>query len=201
MSEKRQRHQQRRQRRKARSGPRAASPDRSLADLTRRTVNAIVEATDAFKAELWASELLGTFRTGVMIDEPDGLLPKFVRAAERLGTPNALAALRALSALGAPATEPAADRLAAAGVAEPTWHDDLGRAQPVAATLLYEPAFDDGVSVLVEYTEPSGESYTLNVYIDHNLGGIVKDASLAEALTELRKTLKAAPGAELITFR
>src|SRR3954462_2811285 len=112
MSEKRQRQQQRRQRRKARSSPRAASRDRSLADLTRRTVNSIVEATDAFEAELWASDLLGTFRTGVMIDEPDSLLPKFAHAAERLGTPNALAALRALGALGAHGTEPAADRLA-----------------------------------------------------------------------------------------
>ncbi len=79
----------------------------------------------------------------------------------------------------------AADRLAATGVAEPPWRDFLGRSRPTAAALLYEPAFDDGVSVIVEFTEPGGDAHALSVFIDHNLGGAVKDVFLADPIATL----------------
>ena len=52
-----------------------------------------------------------------------------------------------------------------------------------------EPAFDDGVSVMVEFVEPGGASRTFGVYIDHNLGGLVKDVFLAGPLAEVREEL------------
>ena len=120
-------------------------------------------------------------------------LAAFVRALERKGSPKSLATLRALSAVGteshARKARAAADRLARRGVSEPPWAGQLGRGEPVAAELMYEEAFDDGVSVLVEFAEPDGERQTLGVYIDHNLGGLVKDAFLAGPLDEIRSKL------------
>src|SRR6185436_19425530 len=129
------------------------------------------------------------------------LSPTLIRALETLGTAPALGALRALAALGAPSATAAADRLAAAGLPDPAWADDLGQTQPLAAALLDEPAFDDGVSVLLEFAEPGGGFHTLSIYIDHNLGGLVKDVLLAGRLAEVRETMAHAPDAGLVRFR
>ncbi|HEY6888601.1 MAG TPA: hypothetical protein VI300_12500, partial [Solirubrobacter sp.] len=188
MSEKRHRNQQRRQRRKqkgeARARSRALSPERMLAEVAELAASSVAEVIDALDAEQWASSLMGTWRLDAPLGEPVDpvLFPGFVRALEALGTTGALAALRALSAVGAPHTREASDRLAESGLPEPAWADGLGQARATAAALLEEPAFDDGVSVLVEFTEPGGEFHTLGVYIDHNLGGLVKDVFLAERL-------------------
>src|SRR5439155_1225787 len=79
-----------------------------------------------------------------------------------------------------------ADRLAATGLREPTWAADLAGAQPTAAALMHEAAFDDGVSVMVEFTAPNVETHTIGIYIDHNMGGLVKDVFLAGALSDVR---------------
>ena len=174
-----------------------------LAEVALLACESIVEATDAFEAEQWASDLLGTMRQGAPPGEPvePELFPLFVAALEAVGTAHALAALRALSAVGAPHTSAAADRLAADGLSEPAWGGDLGGARPLAAALLEEPAFDDGVSVMVEFAEPSGEFHTLSVYIDHNLGGLVKDVFLAGRLAEVQATMEQAPDHGRVTFR
>ena len=49
---------------------------------------------------------------------------------------------------------------------------------------------------MVEFAEPGGGFHTLSVYIDHNLGGLVKDVLLAERLAELRETMAGAPDAD-----
>lgn len=207
MSEKRHRNQQRRQRRKAQGAPRsrtgAVSPDRMLAEVAELAANSVVEVTDAFEAEQWASNLMGTWRRQARPGEQADpvLFARFVRALEALGTATALAALRALNAVGAPSARDAADRLAVAGLPEPAWGDDLGRSQPVAATLLEEPAFDDGESVMLEFAEPGGGFHTLGVYIDHNLGGLVKDVFLAGRLAEVRDAIDNAPDRGRVAFR
>jgi hypothetical protein len=198
MSEKRHQHQQRRPRRKAQGGNRSrahADPlNGMLAELARLAAKSVREVADALDAEHWASDLIAMWRYETLPGEDaDAAFPRLVRALEALGTAPALAALRALSAIGAPGTRVAADRLAAAGVREPAWADGLGRARPAAAILLEEPAFDDGVSVMVEFLEPGGESYTFGIYIDHNLGGLVKDVVLAGPLGEVREDLERAP--------
>ncbi len=163
----------------------------------------IAEATDALDAEQWASELMGSMRREAPPGEPvdPELFPLFVDALEAVGTARSLAALRALSAVGAPYTSAAADRLAAHGLPEPAWGGDLGGVRAVAAALLEEPAFDDGVSVMVEFAEASGELHTLSAYVDHNLGGLVKDAFLAGSLAEVRETIDDAPERGLVSFR
>jgi hypothetical protein len=150
--------------------------------------------TDALDAEQWASCLIGTWHVRPIPGEDieDVFFPGFVDALETLGTGPALATLRALSAVGTSAhggrAGAAADRLAARGLPEPPWSEGLGQARPTAAALMYEEAFDDGLSVMVEFAAHGVESHTLGVYVDHNMGGLVKDVFLAGPLTEVRST-------------
>ena len=152
------------------------------------------EPSDALEAEQWASCLVGTWRVSPLRDpDADQLFGSgLARALEGLGDPGSLAALRALAAVGeesyASLARQAADRLARTGVSEPAWAGDLGRARPVAALLMCEyDGFDDGVSVMVEFAAPGAEPHTLGIYIDHNLGGPVKDVFLAGPLASVRE--------------
>jgi hypothetical protein len=210
MSEKRHRQQQRRQRRKAAARPRpndtarSASRndvDREFAELmTGLAEIAVGDATapaSALDAEQWAACLIGTWHvrplpSGENVEEV--FFPGFTAALEQLGTARALATLRALSAVGSGIhgrhAGAAADRLAAGGVTEPPWSNELGRARPTAAALMYEDTFDDGLSVLVEFADADTEPHTLGIYIDHNMGGLVKDAFVAGPLSEVRGELE-----------
>lgn len=151
---------------------------------------------DALDAEQWASTILGMMHAAALPPGHDiaaTLLPELVAALERLGTRKALATLRAFAAVTAQDhtadARTAADRLAAAGLREPAWGADLGSARPTAAALMCEEAFDDGVSVMVEFTAPNVETHTIGIYIDHNMGGLVKDVFLAGPLSEVRLQL------------
>ena len=151
-----------------------------------------LEPADALEAEQWASCLIGTMHARPMPGEviEAMFLPGFVDALEDLGTGDALAGLRALGSVCAPPyagwAGAAGDRLAATGVPEPPWATDLGQARPTAAALMSEESFDDGLSVMVEFTGPGVETHTVGIYIDHNMGGLVKDCFLAGPLTEIR---------------
>jgi hypothetical protein len=165
-----------------------------LAELAARDADL---AEDAFEAEQWGSALLGTLRAAPMPPGEDSdamFLPGFIAALEALRSRKALATLRALSAVTphehAAAARDAADRLAAAGTPEPAWVRELGSARPVAAALMHEETFDDGLSVMVEFAAPDLETHTLGVYIDHNLGGLVKDVFLAGPLATVREQLR-----------
>ncbi len=189
MSEKRARQQERRQRRKSQGRTRRTQEDRLLIDMARLAAKDVVDVDDALEAQAWASDMISTWHgQGIPGADVDALfLPGFVRAAEALGTAPALAVLRALGAVAAPrhaaAAQAAAGRLAAAGLPEPAWADELVPPKPTGALLVHEEAFDDGVSVVVEFG-----SHTLGVYVDHNLGGLVKDVFLAGSLAEVRES-------------
>ncbi len=66
------------------------------------------------------------------------------------------------------------------------WASGVGAGRPVAAALQYEEAFEDGVSVIVEFDGYGEEPHTLGIYIDHNMGGLVKDVFLAGPLSDVR---------------
>ena len=53
--------------------------------------------------------------------------------------------------------------------------------------MMCDEVFDDAVSVLIEFARPNAEPHTLGLYIDHNMGGIVKDAFVAGPLGEVRE--------------
>jgi hypothetical protein len=48
-----------------------------------------------------------------------------------------------------------------------------------------DDVFDDGMSVLIEFAQPNAAPHTLGLYIDHNMGGVVKDAFVAGPLGEV----------------
>jgi len=144
------------------------------------------ELSCALEAEEWASAMIGSWRGGLTRDpDIDRLFGAgLARKLEELGGPAALTALRALGSVGeesyAPLAERAARRLARAGMREPAWVKALGHAGPAQAMLMCsDDGFDDGVSVLVEFAAPGEDPHTLGIYIDHNLGGLVKDVFIA----------------------
>jgi hypothetical protein len=166
-----------------------------LAGLAEIVVRDAYEPKDALQAEHWASCLLGALNVGRIVDAE--IMGRFraglVRELEALGSTEALATLRALSGVGVSAererARTAADRLAASGVDEPVWASGVAAARPVAAALQYEEAFDDGVSVIVEFDGSGDGPHTLGIYIDYNMGGLVKDVFLAGPLSEVRAKL------------
>lgn len=212
MSEKRQRQQQRRQRRKTQSRSRATGQTApglsSLADTEAELSALFVDLAklaardadgprDSLDAEQWASSLLGVMHALPMLPDQDLaelFVPGLVAALEALGTRRALATLRALTAVVDPDhavfARAAGDRLLAAGQPEPSWAPHLGGVQPTVAALMSEEAFDDGFSVMVEFAGPNVETHTVGIYVDHNLGGLVKDAFLAGPLAEVRGQLE-----------
>ncbi|HWD70863.1 MAG TPA: hypothetical protein VG293_11780 [Solirubrobacteraceae bacterium] len=221
MSEKRQRQQQRRARRQAvgrtrrSSGSgrvRAGTPGAvdfelagMLAGLAEIVVGDAHEPNDALEAEHWASCLLGALNVGRIIDAEirQRFRADLVPAVEELASSEALATLRALSGVGVSSererARAAADRLAACGVREPAWASGIGVGRPVSAALQYDQAFDDGVSVIVEFDGYGKEPHTLGIYIDHNMDGLVKDVFLAGPLIDVRAKLnvRAPNGVEL----
>ena len=155
------------------------------------------------------SGLVGTWQTGPVADpDADRLFgPGLVLALEHLGGSGALIVLRALTAIGdeayASLAREAADRLDGAGVTGPSWLEGLGRAKPGAALLMCDDdGFDDGLSVLVEFATPGAEPYTLGIYIDHNMGGLVKDVFIAGPLASVREQLeRSAPDKDRLALR
>jgi hypothetical protein len=203
MSDKRYRYHHGRKRREATTRSRSNArgigrAERELSVLLARMAAAVVgdvhEVTDALDAEQWASALIGTWDAlpASGEDMPPVFFTGFIDAIEQLRSARALATLRALSAVapGAHGTRAsaAADRLAARGIAEAPWAAAVGQALPTAAALVVDESFDDGVSVIVEFRGHGYETHTLGIYIDHNLGGLVKDVFVAGPLDEIRST-------------
>jgi len=180
-----------------------------LGTMAALAVAAAGEPGDALEAEQWISGLVGTWQVGPIPDpDADRLFGAgFVLALEHLGGSGALAILRALAVVGresyASLAHRAADRLAGTGVPEPPWSEGLGRARPVQAMLMCDDdGLDDGVSVMVEFTAPGVEPHTLGVYIDHNMGGLVKDVFVAGPLASVRKRLeRSAPDRDRLALR
>jgi hypothetical protein len=172
-------------------------------------VAAAGEPDSPVEAEEWISSLVGTWQVGPIPDpDADRLFGSgFVLALEHLGGSGALAVLRALAAVGgesyASLARQAADRLASVGVLDLPWSEGLGQARPVDAMLMCDDeGLDDGVSVMVEFAAPGIETHTLGVYIDHNMGGLVKDAFLAGPLSSVREDLERnAPDRDRIALR
>ena len=165
-------------------------------DLAAIAVRDAVSMTDAMDAEQWASCLIGTWHIRPLPpgDDVEALFfPGFIAALEQLARPRALATLRALGAVAGGVhgerARAAADRLASRGVAEPPWSDELGRARPTTAAVVRDEVFDDGTSVLIEFADAGAEPHTLGIYIDHNMGGLVKDTFLAGPMSSVRGEL------------
>lgn len=154
-------------------------------------------------AELWGSDMIGALSASS--EESDlmaELAASLVPAAEEAGTSEALALLRIFGAIGTPdlatvATE-AAQRVVAAGVAEPGWADGLG--SPTVGNCWHYSDIG-GRQESVTMTFGYGESeHALSVLIDHGKGGGIKDVWVGDAKGLLDKTWLAAENDPLVVF-
>ncbi|HEY3881322.1 MAG TPA: hypothetical protein VGM12_22235 [Trebonia sp.] len=156
-------------------------------------------------AELWGSDMIGALggRAGdgdaaVMAELAGSLVP----AAEKNATPEALALLRVLGAIGTPALKEAAagaaERVSASGVPDPDWAAAIG-APTVGRCWHYSDVGGQQESVTVSFGYGAAE-HALSVLIDHNKGGKIKDAWVDDAAGMLDKTWLAAENDPLIVF-
>ena len=167
----------------------------------------IATATTALEVEAWASTVWSGFERQQLVgaDAVKVIGGGLIAYAGRHGSPASLIVLRALAVV---APEPygtkaasAADGLVAAGVAEPTWAALPGNQRPTKAVVQFDPADDDGITVMVGFDGPGGPD-TVGVYIDFNLGRMAKDVFIVpERVEKVRDLLVTEAVAEGTEFR
>jgi hypothetical protein len=157
-------------------------------------------------AELWGSDILGAL--GAPADGVDEaqvmaeLVTSLVPAAERNASPEGLALLRVLGAVGSPALRAAAaeaaERVIAGGVPDPDWAAAIG-SPAVGRCWHYSDIGGQQESVTVSCGYGAAE-HALSVLIDHGAGGKIKDAWVDDAAGLLDKTWLAADNDPLVVF-
>ena len=152
-------------------------------------------------AELWGSDLLGALAREASGAQSQ-LVHILVPAAERSATPEALALLRVLGAIGTPvlktAATAAADRVTAGGVPDPGWAAVIGTPE-VGRCWHYGDIGGQQESVTVTFAYGPAE-HALSVLIDHSKAGKIKDAWVDDAAGLLDKTWLAAQDDPLVVF-
>jgi hypothetical protein len=150
----------------------------------------ILEIDDPLEAEQWASGLFGVFY------KPDAPLeirekverelgPTLVRVAERRRDALGLAALYAVAGVTGDAygAREAAARMAARGVPRPPWADEIGTPECIECFSVSD-VFGDQTSFYLVFRYAGRKPHLLLALYDENLGGIIKDAFVAELRDE-----------------
>lgn len=150
----------------------------------------LARAERALEAELFASGLIGTWRSLPPVDgdAEDVIGHGLLDYLDGRDTPGNLAVLRALGAVGGGElgrrAQAVGDAMAERGVAEPAFAPHLGPPATVGAWLMSD-VLGDGDTVFLGFREPDGEDYVIGVAIDHNLGDIAEDVFIGPAPQEL----------------
>ena len=159
---------------------------------------------DPVDAELWGSDLIGALSASAtgQASLTDALTGSLVPAAEAARTPEALALLRVLAAVGPPVLRDvagqAAARVRAEGVADPVWAGGLGQPQ-VRDCWHYADVGGRQESLTMTFAYGT-RPHTVSVLIDHGRGGKIRDAWVAKG-TDLRAdTEQAADRDPLVVF-
>ena len=174
-----------------------SSPDDAFAAVLTEARMVLGEIDSPLEAELWGSDILAALGGAASL-----AAQAMVPAAERSGSPEALAILRVLGALGwpdlcAPATE-AAGRLASRGVADPGWAAEVG-SPSVAECWFYgdDRGVQEAVTLSFEYA--SGR-HVVSLLLDHSCGGGIKNVWVGEAGDVLARTRDMAAEDPSMTF-
>jgi hypothetical protein len=134
---------------------------------------------DPVDAELWGSDLIGALASSAagLSSLMDTLTKSLVPAAETTATPEGLALLRILAAVGSPALRTAAGqaatRLSAHGVADPPWAGPIGSPQ-VRDCWHYADVGGRQESVTMTFAY-GDKQHAVSVLIDHGRGGKIRD--------------------------
>jgi hypothetical protein len=181
---------------------RARHPRGSREAALKRTVSALCQdaarCKAALEAELWASELLGSWwPERLELDADDADLAVGAPLVEEMGRRGDAAAAAALTALaegsggelGLLARE-CVQRLTEDGVPAPVWGEEIRQAQVTRVAVMREAVFDDGASVFIEATHGGEDRHAIGVYIDNNLGGMAKDILLADSIDLVEEAMR-----------
>jgi hypothetical protein len=186
------------------------SPEEAFDVVLSETSAMLARVHDPIDAELWGSDMIAAVSGGGsgpraesgtrpgggsgggddLADAMRSLTELLVPAAEKTGSPESLALLRILGALGTPelreAAAVAAERMTAQGVADPDWAESIGSPE-VRDCWFYSDASGQQESVSLSFAYGQTE-HAVSVLIDHALGGRIKDAWVGDARELLAKT-------------
>jgi hypothetical protein len=147
-----------------------ASPADTLAAVLTEARMVLAEVDSPLDAELWGSDIVAAIGSAEQADA-------IVAAAERAGTPEALATLRVLGAVGSPrlrgTASAAAGRLAALGVGEPAWADSIGAPSP-GQCWSYGDARGQQEAVTMSFWY-ADSGHVVSVLLDRDQGGGIKN--------------------------
>jgi hypothetical protein len=141
-------------------------------------------------AELIVSEILGSWygRRADDGDVEEVIGEALVDHAARAGTPAALALLTGMAYLGTTRQAAKAERAALGlmdrGVARPGWADRVGMVAP-AECHVSRDVYGDQDSIVCTYTYGGEERHALVILVDHNMGGMVRDAWVSSQVDRL----------------
>jgi hypothetical protein len=163
-----------------------ASPADTITAVLTEARLVLAEVVEPLNAELWGSDILGALGSG------DNHADAIAEAAERSGTPEAMAALCALGAVGqdklrAAASE-AADQLAALGINRPAWAETIGKPSP-ALCWSYGDALGEQEVVTMSFRY-GGAEHVVSVLLDHAQGGGIKNVWIGDSGDLLDRTKK-----------
>jgi hypothetical protein len=160
-----------------------ASPSDTLAAVLTEARMVLAEVDGPLDAELWGSDIVAAIGSA---DQADAI----VTAAERAGSPEALATLRVLAAVGSPqlraTASAAAGRLAALGAGEPAWADSVGAPSP-GHCWSYGDARGQQEAVTMSFWY--GDSgHVVSVLLDREQGGGIKNVWVGASEGVLERT-------------
>ena len=172
--------------------------------MARPIVREALELTDALDAEVWASCLLGVFRSQRDALPANKIGPgidlvvagPLIEAIRRIGGTGARIALSVIASvdegeLGLRANALAEELSVDTNEPFPDWVAELGQAEITGAAVMREDVFDDACTMFLEARHPNGGVHALGVVIDNNLGGMATDVLLlAESLERVEQIVR-----------
>lgn len=166
----------------------APPPRESLAEIVAHWQPLLDPGTDPLDVELCGAEFVALLRQGAAEPEdlPD-LLATMVGQVEEYGGPAALAMLRTLAVVAPEAVRgaarAAADRLAATGIPDCSWVDQLGTPKVGSCFGYADGIGQEAVALTFRYRR---RRHAIAILIDYSLGGGIKDVWLTARPDEVR---------------
>lgn len=156
---------------------------------------------DPLEAEVAASLVASVWAPGPF-DDADDLVEVATAMVTEIAALRRTDALVLLASLAAVAAEPVATQargaalaMEDAGIRAPRWLSLVGRAEVTAAWRMHH-VLGDGDNLLLGCRHPDGSEHSLVVYIDHNLGTLLKDAFPADPPDEVLALFEEAADAD-----
>ena len=181
-----------------------SSPADTLAAVLTEARLVLAEVENPLDAELWGSDIVAALGSGgdqaadqaadQAGDQAGDLADAIVSAAEGAATPEALATLIVLGAIGTgplgEAARAAAGRLAEAGIRRPDWAESIGAPSPGQCWCYGDVrGHQEAVTMTFWYAD---QGHVVSVLLDHDEGGAIKDIWVGEAGDILDRTRKMA---------